>query len=174
MTREPAVETASEPAALDPNGARPTIVVGVDGSASAAAAVQWAARQAKLEQADVLAVIAWDYPALVGLGVVVPSQEIEDAAGEALAETITRELGSEPEVPVAQRVVYGYPAEVLLDASRDAHLLVVGSRGLGGFAGTVLGSVGRACVEHAACPVVVVRGPETGHHHGHGAGRHLD
>lgn len=52
---------------------------------------------------------------------------------------------------------YGTPASVLLRAARDASLLVVGSRGLGGFAGLLLGSVAQHCVQHAACPVVVVR-----------------
>lgn len=159
MTLEPAVDGTGTD--------RPTIVVGVDGSPPSAAALRWAVRQARLEQAEVVAVISWEYPPMAGWGLMVPGPEIEEAAQEALAETVTRELGPAPEVPVTQRTVCGYPAGVLLEAAKEAQLLVVGSRGLGGFAGTVLGSVGRACVEHASCPVVVVRGPSTGHHHQH-------
>ena len=135
-----------------------TIVVGVDGSSSSQAALRWALRQAQLEGAPVEAVAAWTYPPLSGWGPTVPGPEIEEAARRALAETVTQEEDTaRPAVPVRQLAECGHPAEVLLRAARGAHLLVVGSRGLGGFSGTLLGSVSRHCAEHASCPVVVVR-----------------
>ncbi|MFC9329253.1 universal stress protein [Kitasatospora sp. NPDC057015] len=142
-----------------PENAHP-VVVGVDGSPSSRAALRWAQRQARLEDCSVEAVAAWDHPPMSGWGLSVPGPEIEDAARLALADTVKRE--QDPTLPpVRQRTECGHPADVLLRAARGAHLLVVGSRGLGGFTGTLLGSVSRHCVEHAPCPVVVVRGTGT-------------
>ncbi|GGV35173.1 universal stress protein [Kitasatospora herbaricolor] len=135
----------------------PVIVVGVDGSPSSRAALRWAQGQARLEDASVEAVAAWDYPPMSGWGLSVPGPEIEEAARLALADTVKQEQAP-ARPPVRQRTECGHPADVLLRAARGAHLLVVGSRGLGGFTGTLLGSVSRHCVEHAPCPVVVVRG----------------
>jgi nucleotide-binding universal stress UspA family protein len=72
------------------------------------------------------------------------------------------ELGIEPPVTVRATVAEGHPADVLVRAARGADLLVVGSRGHGGFAGSLLGSVSQYCVHHAACPVLVVRDAGTG------------
>ncbi len=110
------------------------IVVGVDGSASSRQAGRWAALLADLGGGEVEA-LAVRHP---------------DAAEAPAAELRAAE------VPVAVRD--GDPAEVLIDASRGAGLLVVGSRGLGGFTGLLLGSVGRKCLARAACPVLVVHG----------------
>ncbi|MEU9126888.1 universal stress protein [Kitasatospora sp. NPDC048540] len=137
-----------------------TIVVGVDGSPSSRAALRWALAQARLEGAAVEAVTAWDFPPLSGWGLTIPGPQIEEAARLALADTVEQEQEGDapgPPVPVRQRTEYGHPADVLLQAAGGAHLLVVGTRGLGGFTGTLLGSVSRHCVEHAPCPVVVVR-----------------
>ncbi|MBP0450616.1 universal stress protein [Kitasatospora sp. RG8] len=137
----------------------PTIVVGVDGSPSSSAALRWALELARLDGSTVAAVIAWDYPPLSGWGLSIPGPEIEEAARLALADAVKREVDSTGSpVPIRQRTEYGHPADVLLQTARGARLLVVGSRGFGGFKGTVLGSVSRHCVEHAPCPVVVVRG----------------
>ncbi|MFI6845189.1 universal stress protein [Kitasatospora sp. NBC_00085] len=134
------------------------IIVGVDGSPSSRAALRWALRQARLEGASIEAISAWDYPPLSGWGLTIPGPEIEEAARLALADTVKVEQdAARLPVEVRQRTEYGHPADVLLQASHGAHLLVVGSRGLGGFTGTLLGSVSRHCVEHASCPVVVVR-----------------
>ncbi|MGW0818486.1 universal stress protein [Streptomyces viridiviolaceus] len=138
------------------------IVVGVDGSDSSKQALRWAVRQAELTRGVVEAVTAWDYPQFHGaLGWLPPSSSdeaaVEGRAREELTTAVEETVGSQPPVEVRAEVRYGTPASVLLNASRGASLLVVGSRGLGGFAGLLLGSVAQHCVQHAACPVVVVR-----------------
>ncbi|XHM64936.1 universal stress protein [Streptomyces nigra] len=82
---------------------------------------------------------------------------LEERARDELTTAVEETLGPRPPVEVRTEVRYGAPAGVLVDASRDATLLVVGSRGRGGFAGLLLGSVAQHCAQHAACPVVVVR-----------------
>jgi nucleotide-binding universal stress UspA family protein len=138
------------------------IVVGVDGSPAAADALTWAVRQGRLTGATVEAVAAWEYPAMYaggfGSGYALPTDV--DWAGEArksLDQAVTAALSDEDLAVVEQRVVEGHPARVLLDAAAGATLLVVGSRGHGGFAGLLLGSVSEYLVAHAPCPVVVVR-----------------
>jgi len=79
----------------------------------------------------------------------------------AVRRVVTEALGEHPGVPLEARAVEGAAARVLLDEAKDADLLVVGSRGHGGFAGLLLGSVSLHCVTHAPCPVVVVRGAPT-------------
>jgi nucleotide-binding universal stress UspA family protein len=76
-----------------------------------------------------------------------------------LQETVARAVDAADADRVSQHVVMGHPAKVLLDAAADASLLVVGSRGRGGFTGVLLGSVSQYVVARAACPVVVVRNP---------------
>ncbi|MDT3725808.1 universal stress protein [Streptomyces sp. DSM 41972] len=138
------------------------IVVGVDGSPSSLEALRRAARQAALTGGTVLALTSWDYPQYHGaLGWLPPSSGDEEAlearAREDLTRCVEETLGAHPSVDVLEEVRYGTPASVLLRAAREASLLVVGSRGLGGFAGLLLGSVAQHCAQHAACPVVVVR-----------------
>ncbi|HET9117510.1 MAG TPA: universal stress protein [Pseudonocardiaceae bacterium] len=79
--------------------------------------------------------------------------------GKMLEGIVAETSGAAPSVPVRTSVVEGHPAEVLVEASRVAELLVVGSRGHGAFTGMLLGSVSQHCVQHAAGPVVVVRHP---------------
>jgi nucleotide-binding universal stress UspA family protein len=134
------------------------VLVGVDGSAPARAALRWALDQARLTGARVRAVIAWEVPVYPGWGLV-PYDDFAGAAGKLLSETVQDVLGFDPPaVEVEEVVMPGHPAQVLIDASAHAGLLVVGSRGHGAFAGTLLGSVSQLCVQHAHCPVVVVRG----------------
>jgi nucleotide-binding universal stress UspA family protein len=145
-----------------PEGAR-RIVVGVDGSPSAGEALRWAVRQAQLTGAGVEAVIAWHLPLMAGgyawppVGVL-ESTDFGQLAGRVLDSAITEALGPAAPVPVTRVVTEGNPAQVLLDRSADADLLVVGSRGHGGFAEALLGSVSQHVVHHAACPVVIIRG----------------
>jgi len=109
--------------------------------------------------AKVEAVTVWWYPPGYGLAPVSDDEvaDLEGEAGKTLAEALAEVSGLAPDVVVYPRVVEGQAAEVLLQAARGADLLVVGSRGRGGFA-AALGSVSRYCVRHAPCPVVVVRG----------------
>jgi nucleotide-binding universal stress UspA family protein len=141
------------------------IVVGVDGSASSRAALTWAARQARLTGATVEAIIAWQYPATYGYTMPTAPEinyNYEQIAADVVADTIAEVCGRGEPVKIISRVVEGNAAQVLLDASAGAELLVVGSRGHGGFVEALLGSVGQHCVHHATCPVVVIRGPITG------------
>jgi nucleotide-binding universal stress UspA family protein len=134
------------------------IVVGVDGSPSSMMALRWAIGQAKLTGAEVEAVIAWSYPSGYGLA---PFSEgaadFEGDAGKILVEALAQVGWIAPDVVVEPLVVQGHAADVLVRAAEGADLLVVGSRGHGGFAGMLLGSVSQHCVHHASCPVLVLR-----------------
>jgi nucleotide-binding universal stress UspA family protein len=150
------------PAEESLDGAR--IVAGIDGSQSSVSALRWAIAQAALTGAAVDAVIAWRYPDLAASGMVAggiePTYGFQESAGKIVADAINSALDPASDVPVHARVVRGHAARVLIDASAGASLLVVGSRGHGGFTEALLGSVSQQCVQHAFCPVVVVRGSE--------------
>jgi nucleotide-binding universal stress UspA family protein len=135
------------------------IAVGVDGSPSSKAALRWALTQARLTGARVQAVTAWEFPALYGWEPTHPYPDFAATAGKILAESLQEALEfNQPDVEVLESVVVGHPAQVLIDVSAHAALLVLGSRGHGGFAGTLLGSVSQHCAQHAHCPMVIVRG----------------
>jgi nucleotide-binding universal stress UspA family protein len=141
---------------------RATIVVGVDGSEHAERALGWAIDEAKLRGAKVHLVAAWHVPTLIydATGFVTPLlasidetfKEVADEVAAAAAERV-RGAGLDAETSVQQ----GQAADVLIEAGANAELLVVGSRGHGGFAGLLLGSVSAQCAHHASCPVVIVR-----------------
>jgi nucleotide-binding universal stress UspA family protein len=136
-----------------------TIVVGVDGSEGSRRAIRWAVREAGLRGADVHLVHALA-PLPAGSIYAEPMAAIEQAAHEVVDEArdlAVRVASDGPSVEVQAAVEFGQPAPVLLDASKGADLLVVGSRGRGAFAGLLLGSVSFHCASHARCPVVVVR-----------------
>ena len=137
------------------NGPAGRIVVGVDGSVSSKAALAWAVRQAKLTDAVVQAVTAWQYPGTYGY----PAPAADDTNYEELAARVVTDAIAEVAGPVEIRpeVVQGNPAAALLAASAGAELMVVGSRGHGGFVEALLGSVSQHCVHHAPCPVVIIR-----------------
>lgn len=134
------------------------IVVGIDGSESAADALRWAIEQAKLTGATLEAVYAWDPGAVASLGVppMVDWELLREAAKARPAELVREAVGSEPGVRIVTKTVKGNAAKVLVDRSAKAALLVVGSRGLGGLKGMLLGSVGHHCAAHSHCPVVIV------------------
>lgn len=145
----------------------PRIVAGVDGSLSSLSALRWAVGQAALTGATVDAVIAWHYPGLAATGGyglapagILDSRAFPEIAGKTLTEAIGSTLDPASDIRVSARVVEGHPARVLLDASAGAQLLVLGSRGHGGFSEALLGSVSQHCVQHSPCPVVIIRGPE--------------
>ncbi|MFD7031590.1 universal stress protein [Streptomyces sp. NPDC059917] len=145
----------------------PVIVVGVDGSNHSKEALRWAAGQAAAVGGRVLAVMSWDWsrnPFDFGPGGADGSGNAEaeligaeEKARQKLKETIADALGADSGVAIRQRVVRGAPAQVLVDASKDASLTVVGTRGYGGFKGALLGSVSQQVVQYAASTVVVVR-----------------
>jgi len=141
------------------------IVVGVDHSDGAKAALRFALEEARLRQATLRVVHAWQfgYVGATGFEWSLPAAggELEDfrqGAAAALDETL-RDIGAETDgVTIERRVDQGTAAAVLVEESRGADLLVVGSRGHGGFAQLLLGSVSQQCAQHAFCPVVIVRG----------------
>lgn len=139
-----------------------TIVVGVDGSEHGERALDWAIDEAKFRGARLLLLSAWHVPAIVygGPGYAPQLDEPLDKTFEEVAEESVaaaaervRAAGLDAETAVRQ----GQAAEVLIQASGSADLLVVGSRGHGGFAGLLLGSVSAQCAHHAKCPVMIVR-----------------
>ena len=138
------------------------IVVGVDGSSHSEEALRWALGQARLTGRPVEAVTSWSVPlpygGMGGAGAVV-ALDWEGEATRALESTVATAVDFPDAFRVSQRVVQGHPAQVLVDAAADAALLVVGSRGRGGFTGMLLGSVSQNVIARAACPVVVVRAP---------------
>jgi nucleotide-binding universal stress UspA family protein len=145
------------------------IVVGVDHSEGAKAALRFALEEAKLRQAKLRVVHAWQYGTIGAAGVesFYPAvgadlSEVRDAAGQALENALRESLPHPDSVEVEQRLVEGRPAGVLVNESRDADLLVVGSRGYGGFTGLLLGSVSQQVSHHAECPVVIVRPRQDG------------
>lgn len=134
------------------------IVVGADGSDGSNRALRWAARQAQCTGAVVVAVIAWEWPAFFGVDTALPEGFDPPAiAGRVLDQAVRDVLGESPPAGLQKLVAEGRAGQVLVDASRDADLLVVGTRGHGGLVDAFLGSVSTYCVHHAQCPVVVIR-----------------
>jgi nucleotide-binding universal stress UspA family protein len=139
-----------------------TIVVGTDGSPGSREAIEWAVQEASFRDAKVLLLHALDLPAAATL-YLSSAVEVDRAAEDLVAhatEYAQRLAGEGPPIEIEGTVRSGSPAWVLIEASRSADLLVVGSRGHGAFAGLLLGSVSFHCVSHAVCPVVVVRSTE--------------
>ncbi len=134
--------------------------MGVDGSPDALAALRFALAEARLRGAEVQAVSAWHYPDTFGGPVILAGDyDLEAIAHRALDEAITATKDQQTGLTVNLMTTQGRAASALLDAAAGADLLVVGSRGRGGFAGLLLGSVSQQCVHHAPCPVVVVPAP---------------
>ena len=143
------------------------VVVGVDGSPESVAALAWAARYASATGARVQALRAWHYPGVVGEPPVekVPESvraQTEQQEQDSLDEAVAKAIPGQP-AGVEKSIGYGHPAEVLINASKEADLLVVGSHGHRAFTGMLLGSVSLHCVTGAFCPVVVVRGSDGQH-----------
>ena len=139
------------------------IVVGVDGSDSSRAALHWAYNEAAHHGADINVIAAWAPPSIplappYGALPVEGYTDQPRVAALGLLESFTSELEErDPAVSLSTSIEEGAPAQVLIERSKEADLLVVGSRGHGGFAGMLLGSVSQHLVAHAHCPVVVVR-----------------
>ena len=142
----------SIPTAGDP------IVVGVDGSPESRKALRWAAHLGQLLGAPINVVSAWQYPTTYGYAAPLPDWSPHENMRGVQAEVITGVFGEEDPPGVAHILQSGGAAHVLLEASETALMLVVGSRGHGGFAGLLLGSVSATVAEHASCPVLIVHG----------------
>lgn len=144
---------------------KPRIVVGVDSSGDSSAALSWAVDQARRCGAVLEVVTAWELPTAVGAPIPLPTGFEPAALAHAAAEQEVRAaLDDAPgasEVPVVVTVLEGHPRAVLLDAAKDAMLLVVGRRGRTSWSGLTLGSVSEACARQAPCPVVIVNHPGT-------------
>lgn len=139
---------------------RKPVVVGYDGSENARKAVLWASRYAAVAHLPLMVVHAWIWPYFTqNLG---PVAGIKDSGLRREAQRVVTEgrdlaVRSEPDLPVHQRLVIGFPSKTLTEFSREASLLVIGTRGLGGFAGLLIGSVSFHLAASADCPVMVVR-----------------
>ena len=136
------------------------IVVGIDGSEGAARALEFAAKEATLRRRGLRVVAVWHVPmpAYSG-GMLAPTfsiDEFEHSMKAAADRQVSEVLAGYPDLPHELVVHEGNAAQVLLQQSSGADMLVLGSRGLGGFRGLLLGSVGQQCTHHAACPVVIV------------------
>jgi nucleotide-binding universal stress UspA family protein len=142
------------------SGAGPgRVVVGVDGSAVSRPALAMAFTEAELHGLSVHAVAAWEPEPVKDLPPLVDEAGMREAATARLEQLMAPSRDIYPGVEAQAEVRVGPPREVLLDAAQDARLLVVGSRGRGGFRGLMLGSVSQALVQHASCPVAVVHAP---------------
>jgi nucleotide-binding universal stress UspA family protein len=144
------------------------IVVGVDGSEASHEALRWGAEEARLRFVPLVALHAWSFipPQQIGDAgmLAVPAGDLpgqleaeSEAARAALDDTVEQVLGDGSGVDVERRLVEGDAGEVLVAESASAELLVVGSHGRSGFRAALLGSVSRHVVDHATCPVVVVK-----------------
>jgi nucleotide-binding universal stress UspA family protein len=139
----------------------PGIIVGVDGSGHSQRALEWAMKEAALRQVPLSVLTV--HPAIVGYfgGVTTDARDLElteqaRAAVKAETDKVLAALdGPHPE-SVAVRAVHGFPVEELVNASKEADMMVLGSRGVGGLARMLLGSTADQVVQHAHCPVLIV------------------
>ena len=139
------------------------IVVGIDGSEASKHALRWAVEDARARGAEVVALHAYEVPVPAPDAVPAPpvdlpglTAEVHDDAQQYVTKVVDEVVGNSMSVDVAPIAVEDPPAKALLDASRDADLLVVGSHGHG-LSGLLLGSVSLECAQHAACPVLIYR-----------------
>ena len=175
--REPLAETSARPAApegvelreaeelrpakeqrpaRDRGRGRAGVVVGIDGSDAARAALRWAAEFASYTRSAVSAVAVWQQPPQFGD---VPGPTTENLEREAV-EWLRHALSDLPQAEVSTTVDHGDPSQILLDKAADVDLLVLGNHGRGALSGALLGSVAHRCARHARCPVVLVPPPD--------------
>lgn len=137
------------------------VVVAVDGSPASNTAVRWAANTAMKRDVPLRLASSYTMPQFLYAEGMVPPQELYDDLQRETLQKIdaAREVALEvaPDLRIGHALAEGSPIDMLLEMSRDAAMIVMGSRGLGGLSGMVLGSVSNAVVSHAHCPVVVVR-----------------
>jgi nucleotide-binding universal stress UspA family protein len=138
-----------------------TVVVGVDGSPNSRKALEWGAAEAAEHGAELVVLNVWEHTLPPPAGSVSVSEHyVPDSSqrtGEELVAEIKDVLGSNPPVVVQPKVKQGNPAKVLIEEAKGADLLVVGTRGHGGFRGLVLGSTSQHVAGYAKCSVAIVR-----------------
>jgi nucleotide-binding universal stress UspA family protein len=142
------------------------IVVGIDGSEASREALRWAAIEAEARSVELHVVGVWSFPMYLDpMGGAHPLPNLLERTEERERKMIDGEiesvLGTLPAVTIVKTLRCGSTAPELLDASQGADLLVVGSRGRGGFMSALMGSTAMHCVQHATVPVAVVRAPKT-------------
>src|SRR5262245_6662690 len=138
------------------------LVVGVDGSQGSRTALRWAAAVSKRAGVKLRVVQAWIYPQLTivpGWSNLINPDEMDEHTADSIRDIVSSELGGIPK-NVRIEALRGPAAGAILKTLDPDSVLVVGSRGRGGFAGLLLGSVSRECIEHAPCPVVIARNDE--------------
>jgi nucleotide-binding universal stress UspA family protein len=141
--------------------AQQVVVVGVDGSDESVAALSWAGHYAAATGAALQALHIWHYPTSAGLPPGVTPESVTDEVKANQRKELDESIAKahlDPAAHVEARIAYGHPAQVLIDESQNASLIVLGYKGHGGFTGMLTGSVSLQVVHHAGCPVVVVRG----------------
>ena len=139
------------------NVPRPVIVVGIDGSASSRNALRWAKDEARMRGASLRLIHSWELPTISGaIEPNVPRASLTERAERVLSEA-TEAVPGCAELDITSEIAASLPARALIEASNDADLVVVGSRGVGGFKGLLLGSVAQQVSHHSECPVVIVR-----------------
>lgn len=140
------------------------IVVGIDGSKGSDEALRFALAEARLRGVGLRIVCAWATPTAAYAGMAyVPTfdlRDVEEEAAQLKLKAAVESLGADPGVAVETVALEGHPADTLLSQASGADLLVVGSRGLGGFSSLLLGSVSQQVVHHAPCPVAIVPHPK--------------
>ena len=171
MTANPNPSPASTAGTDDTDHLPNRLLVGVDGSEESVLALRRAAAMAAAVGGTVRVVTCWSYPVLVAAEDAIPFDLLEQAAAEAQGEALAAALGDDRPDRLETAILRGGASRVLVDESRNADLLVVGSRGHGGFAGLLLGSVSTACAVHAHCDVLVVRDRDRA---GHGPTSSID
>jgi nucleotide-binding universal stress UspA family protein len=142
----------------------PGIIVGIDGSGHSQLALEWALKEAALRRVPVTVIAVHEAVRGFFSGPTVYAhdpEQTEQAAATVREETekVLATLGDARPESVTIHAVHGFPVEEILKAGQDAELIVVGSRGAGGFARMTMGSVAYQVSEHAPCPVTIVRPP---------------
>jgi nucleotide-binding universal stress UspA family protein len=160
-TRVPVVVVRRQAAPDTPDDSR-GVLVGVDGSPASISALRWAAGEAALRGAPLTVAHAWTPmpPAYAAYHTGFDGAAMERAARAVLDDCLDQGLADRADLAVDARLVLGGAAQGLLDLAAEARLLVVGSRGRGGFRELLLGSTSHQCVHHAPCPVAVLRAPD--------------
>ena len=132
------------------------IIVGVDGSPSSNAALEWAAQEAEIRGSTLELIHAWNYPNLGYEGYVAVLEDFEKDASALLDEVVAFVRKNYPKLQLVSSLIQGPTAQTIMDRAKEADMVVVGSRGRGGFSALLLGSVGQQLVHHCPAPVVII------------------